>query len=135
MAAKKKNQTKAEQIAEEQKQEDITPEAEQADEKKTPVEELEQADEEETPIKEPESDEFVNIPNPCVYCGPSVRGVARQYTTYMGGIPEPLKEFIREHPTVRGLIVSTAQFASVRKRLETPGTAEAIVYKKVKSEL
>ena len=82
-----------------------------------------------------EQDEFADIPNPCVYCGPSVRGVARQYTTYMGGIPEPLKEFVKEHPAVRGLIVPTAKFAAVRKRLETRGTAEAIIYKRVKDEL
>lgn len=85
--------------------------------------------------REPERDEFANLPSPCVYCGPTVRGVARQYTTYTSGIPEPLKEFIREHPAARALIVSTGKFAAVRMRLETPGTAEAIVYKKVKSEL
>jgi len=82
-----------------------------------------------------ERDEFADIPNPCVYCGPSVRGVARQYTIYQGGIPGSLKEFIKEHPAARGLIVSTEKFAGVRKRLETYGTAEAIIYKKVKDEL
>ena len=82
-----------------------------------------------------ERDEFADIPNPCVYCGPSVRGVARQYTIYQGGIPGSLKEFIKEHPAARGLIVSTEKFASVRRRLETHGTAEAIIYKKVKDEL
>lgn len=82
-----------------------------------------------------EADMFSEIPNPCVYCGPSVRGVARQYTTYQGGIPEPLKDFIKAHPAARALLVSTAKFAGVRRRLETPGTAEAVVYKKVKSEL
>ncbi len=82
-----------------------------------------------------QEDMFSNFPNPCVYCGPSVRGVARQYTTYQGGIPEPLKEFIKAHPAVRALLVPTAKFAGVRRRLETPGTAEAVVYKRVKSEL
>lgn len=85
--------------------------------------------------KEAEPDMFGKLPNPCVYCGPSVRGVARQYTTFMGGIPDPLKEFIKAHPTARALLVGTAQFAGIRKRLETPGTAEAVMYKKVKSEL
>lgn len=27
-----------------------------------------------------------------VYCGPSIRGVARQYTAYNNGIPQGLKE-------------------------------------------
>lgn len=85
--------------------------------------------------KKPERDIFANLPNPCVYCGPTVRGMARQYTTYQGGIPNELREFIKAHPAARGLLVSTAKFASVRKRLDTPGTAEAVLFKKVKSQL
>ena len=46
-----------------------------------------------------------------------------------------MKEFVKEHPAVRGLIVPTEKFAAVRKRLETRGTAEAIIYKRVKDEL
>lgn len=72
---------------------------------------------------------------PCVYCGPSVPSVVRQYTVYTGGIPDTLKTFIREHPAVRGLIIPVEQFAQTRKRMETAGTAEAILYQKVKSEL
>lgn len=82
-----------------------------------------------------ERDLFAGIPNPCVYCGPTVRGVARQYTTYQGGIPDTLRDFIREHPEARRLIVSTAQFPSLRKRLDTPGTAAAKLYKQIKGQL
>jgi hypothetical protein len=82
-----------------------------------------------------ETDEFDNLPNPCVYCGPSVRGVARQSTTYQGGIPKELKALCQAHPALRRLIVPTSKFASTRQKLETHGTAEEIVYKKVKSEL
>ena len=77
MAERKKNQTTAEQAA--QKQE---------------------TDQVEKTAQEQERDEFADIPNPCVYCGPSVRGVARQYTTYQGGIPKQLKKFVRALPTV-----------------------------------
>ena len=80
-------------------------------------------------------DLFAGIQNPCVYCGPTVRGVARQYTTYQGGIPDTLRDFIKEHPDARWLIVSTAQFPAMRKRLDTPGTAEAKLYKRVKEQL
>lgn len=82
-----------------------------------------------------ERDLFAGIQNPCVYCGPTVRGVARQYTTYQGGIPDTLRNFIKEHPEARQLIVSTAQFPAMRKRLDTPGTAEAKLYKRVKEQL
>ena len=83
----------------------------------------------------PERDEFANIPNPCVYCGPSVKGVARQYTTYQGGIPDALREFIKARPEALGLIVSTGKFPAMRRRLETHGTREAKLYKAVKARL
>lgn len=78
---------------------------------------------------------FAKLPNPCVYCGPSVRGVARQFTVYTGGIPDVLKGFIKEHRAARGLIVSVERFAQMRVRLETPGTGEAILFRKVRAEL
>ena len=135
MAPRKKNQTTAEQTAQDQEQKNIQPERE-ADELEQDTGTAEQeGGEKDKPDPEPERDEFADIPNPCVYCGPSVRGVARQYTTYQGGIPAELKEFIKAHPAARGLIIPTAKFASVRKRLETHGTAEAIIYKGVKDEL
>ncbi|MBD5098133.1 MAG: hypothetical protein HDT35_01010 [Clostridiales bacterium] len=84
---------------------------------------------------EPEPDMFANLPNPCVYCGPSVKGVARQYTTYQGGIPDALRKFIQEHPGALGLIVSTGGFPAMRRRLEKHGTTEAELYKAVKAEL
>ena len=86
-------------------------------------------------LKEPERDVLAGIKNPCVYCGPTVRGVARQYTTFQGGIPDALRDFIREHPEARQLIVSTAQFPAMRRRLDTPGTAEAKLYKRVKEQI
>ncbi len=129
MAPRKKNQTTAEQTAREQ----TDAQEEQTAQEQTDGQE-DQTGQEQTG-QEQERDEFADIPNPCVYCGPSVRGVARQYTTYQGGIPDPLKEFIKEHPAARGLIVPASRFAIVRKRLETRGTAESIIYKKVKDEL
>ena len=69
-----------------------------------------------------------------VYCGPTVRGVAKQYTVFRGGIPEALEAFIAIHPA-GALVVGVERFAETRKRLETAGTAEAILYGKIKSEL
>lgn len=70
-----------------------------------------------------------------VYCGPSVRNVARQYTVYAGPIPEPLEKFMQKHPAARALLVPLDNFAETRRKLETKGTAETVLYKKVKSEL
>ena len=72
---------------------------------------------------------------PVVYCGPTVRGVAKQYTVFSGGIPEALEDFSERHPEVKALLVSVEQFAETRRKMETAGTAEAILYHKIKSEL
>ena len=72
---------------------------------------------------------------PVVYCGPSVRGVVRQYTVFTGDLPDMLKDFVKDHPLAASLIVSTERFAEMGKKLETAGTAEAILYRQLKSEL
>lgn len=78
----------------------------------------------------------ITFPDRCVYCGPSIKGVAKQYTVYTGGnIPAPLRDFIRQHPAARGMVVAAERFAKMRERLETPGTAEALLFQQVKSEL
>ena len=117
--------------------------AEQAQEVQQEPEAAEQAQEvqqepeaaEEAKEVQQEPDMFAKLPNPCVYCGPSVKGVARQYTTYQGGIPDALRKFIQEHPGALGLIVSTGIFPDMRRRLEKHGTKEAELYKAVKAEL
>ena len=70
-----------------------------------------------------------------VYVGPSVRGVARQYTVFNGDIPVMLDEFMAEHPTARALLIPADRLAEARRNLETAGTAEALLYNKIKSEL
>ena len=62
---------------------------------------------------------------PVVYCGPTVRGVAKQYTVFSGGIPEALEDFSERHPEVKALLVPVEQFAETRRKMETAGTAEA----------
>ena len=65
-----------------------------------------------------------------VYCGPSVRGVARQYTSFSGELPESMKRFIEQHP-----------MAESRARMEQPEvqgqpkTAERVIYEQLKAEL
>lgn len=86
--------------------------------------------------QEPETAKEFVFPDPCVYCGPSVKGVAKQYTVYTGGlVPKPLRDFVRQYPAVKGLIVPVGRFAKVRERLEQKGTPEAILYQTVRSKL
>ena len=110
--------------------------AEVVEEAKAPAAPETLTDEEKKRRQEEQDKEFfAKLPDPCVYCGPSVRNVARQFTVYHGGIPDALKEFIKEHRAAKGLIVSVERFAQVRTRLETPGTGEFILFRKVRAEL
>lgn len=68
-----------------------------------------------------------------VYCGPTVRGVAKQYTVYAGELPEELTAFIQKHPEAGALVVPVERFAETRRKLEQAGTAQAILCRKIKS--
>lgn len=72
---------------------------------------------------------------PRVYCGPSIKAIARQYTVFTGDVPEALAQFIQKNPAAGSLLVPVERFAETRRRLETAGTAESILYKKIKSKL
>ena len=70
-----------------------------------------------------------------VYCGPSVRGVARQYMVFTGDVPNELENFFKEHPAARALLVPVEKFAETRLKLDKPGSAEFIIFNQVKKEL
>lgn len=79
--------------------------------------------------------ETVAEPEAQVYCGPSVKGVARQYTVYSGGLPEAVKGFIDKHPIASQLIVPVSKFPEMRTELETKGSRAMLIYNKLRSEL
>ena len=70
-----------------------------------------------------------------VYCGPSVRGLARQYTVFTGDVPDELENFLKEHPAAKALLVPVEKFAEMRNKLDKPGSAEFILFNQVKKEL
>lgn len=51
------------------------------------------------------------------YCGPTIPGVARQYTVYTGGIPTPLAEAIEKNPAMEGLVIPLDQLPEAMKKL------------------
>lgn len=70
-----------------------------------------------------------------VYCGPSVRGVVKQYTVFSSGLPREVEEFVGKHPLINDLIVPVENFSEMRKKIETPGTRESLIYRNIKSEI
>ena len=53
---------------------------------------------------------------PAVYCGPTIPGVAKQYTTYTNGTPTALAEAIKAKPVLGGLVVPLEKLPEVRRQ-------------------
>lgn len=66
---------------------------------------------------------------PRVYCGPSIRGIAKQYTVFAGELPPALSEKAQAVPALASLIVPLERFADTRLALSNPESAEAAIYR------
>lgn len=74
-------------------------------------------------------------PEVIAYCGPSVRGIAKQYTVYHGRLPDALVKFLAKHPAAQCLCVPLSEFAATRAGLNTKGSPQATLYKTILNEL
>lgn len=52
-----------------------------------------------------------------VYCGPTIPGVANQFTFYRNGVPAAMEEKAEEIPAIRGLLVPLEQLPETMKKL------------------
>ena len=52
-----------------------------------------------------------------VYCGPTIPGVAKQFTSYTNGLPAPLVAAIQNNPPMDGLMVTLEQLPDAMKQL------------------
>ncbi len=64
-----------------------------------------------------------------VYIGPDIPSV-KQYTTYNNGLPDALKEKIKEHPFFNSLVVPVAKLARASAELAREGSALNILFRK-----
>lgn len=67
---------------------------------------------------------------PVAYCGPTIKGIAPQYTVFVDGLPDKLKEKVEQVPLLKALIVPLDKLAEMRVKIEQEGTRENILYKK-----
>lgn len=58
-------------------------------------------------------------PATLVYCGPSIPGVAKQYTFYRGGVSKPLAEAIAKNPTIGELVIPLDRLPDAMRQLRT----------------
>ena len=64
------------------------------------------------------------------YCGPTIKGIAPQYTVFVDGLPDKLKEKVEQVPLLKALIVPLDKLAEMRVKLEQDGTRENILCNK-----
>lgn len=64
-----------------------------------------------------------------VYCGPTIPGVAVQYTTYTNGMPAALAEAIKKKPVLGGLVVHLEQLPEVRRQFHDGAGRYYTLYK------
>ena len=69
-----------------------------------------------------------------VYCGPTIRNVAKQYSVFINGVPEELKNIMDIYPYLKNLMVSVDDFPATRVAVETNGTPENIIFNKFLKE-
>ena len=73
----------------------------------------------------------VKKPETLVYCGPTVRNVAKQFAVYNGDLPAALADFLSEHPAAKPLVVPVQQFAAMRRDVQATGTPQHTIYQSV----
>ena len=67
---------------------------------------------------------------PAVYCGPTIPGVAVQYTVYTNGTPTALAEAIKEKPVLGSLVVPLEQLPEVRRQFHAGAGRYYTLYRK-----
>lgn len=67
---------------------------------------------------------------PVAYCGPTIKGIAPQYTVFVDGLPDKLKEKVEQVPLLNALIVPLDKLAETRVKIDQEGTRENILYNK-----
>ena len=66
-----------------------------------------------------------------VYCGPTIPGVAKQFTSYQGGIPEALAAAQKQTPVLGGLTVPLDQLPEAMRQLRQKSGRIHTLYKAV----
>ena len=70
-------------------------------------------------------------PDAVVYCGPTVRGVAKQFAVYQNGVPMHLRTLGERIPEVRALTVTLDKFAATRQALQNGDSTQSLLYARI----
>lgn len=69
-----------------------------------------------------------------VYCGPTVRGVAQQFTPFIGGVPQRVQDFLDKYHAA-ALLVPLARFAQVRLDIKAGKGVESALIRNIEKQL
>lgn len=74
-------------------------------------------------------------PETLIYCGPSLRGIAPQYTAFTGGLPEELRVQCGKTPALRALLVTPDKLAETRAALRDPDSALSTIFDRAAADM
>lgn len=69
-----------------------------------------------------------------VYCGPSIKGVAKQFTAYNNGIPEGLKAATEKNKVLAAMIVPLEELPEAMRQLRQKSGRIYTLYKAVQGK-
>lgn len=69
-----------------------------------------------------------------VYCGPSIKGVARRFTAYNNGIPEGLKAATEKNKVLAAMIVPLEELPEAMRQLRQKSGRIYTLYKAVQGK-
>lgn len=69
-----------------------------------------------------------------VYCGPSIKGVVRQFTAYNNGIPEGLKAATEKNKVLAAMIVPLEELPEAMRQLRQKSGRIYTLYKAVQGK-
>ena len=70
-----------------------------------------------------------------VYVGPKIRNTVTTNTVFKSGVPEALKDKIREYPYLKALLVDVSDYALALAEIRNNNSAMATLYKKAVEEV
>jgi hypothetical protein len=66
-----------------------------------------------------------------IYCGPTIVGVAKQFSTYTNGIPEALASKAEEIPAISALVIPIDELPTARVQLRSGKGSLYTIYAEV----
>lgn len=68
-----------------------------------------------------------------IYLGPNIKGIVNTGTVFNNGLPDNLRQAVKEIPEIGELLIPLSQVVKARKKLSLPGSSLRIFYENAKA--